>query len=132
MKRGDLFRVHKGNKNDTKDYRTYLIVSRQMLIDIPFPTLICAPVRTKFGGLPTQVEIGIDEGLKHDSAVYCDELIKYSKIHDHKLCRLPLGRQNGGSKRCPLHSIGCRGNAGHVRVAAPGCIADVVLTAFGS
>ena len=27
MKRGDLFRVHKGNKNDTKDYRIYLIVS---------------------------------------------------------------------------------------------------------
>jgi len=79
MMRGDLFRVHKGNKNDAKDYRVYLIVSRQMLIDIQFPTLICAPVRTKFGGLPTQVEVGMDEGLKHDSAVYCDELISIPK-----------------------------------------------------
>ena len=34
MKRGDLFRVYRGNKNDTKDYRIYLIVSRQMLVDI--------------------------------------------------------------------------------------------------
>jgi len=34
---------------------------------------------TKFSGLPTQVEIGMDEGLKHDSAVYCDELISIPK-----------------------------------------------------
>ena len=79
MIRGDLFRIHKGNKNDAKDHRVYLIVSRQMLVDIQFPTLICAPVRTKFGGLPTQVEIGLAEGLKHDSAVYCDELISIPK-----------------------------------------------------
>jgi mRNA interferase MazF len=59
MKRGDLYRVYKGNKDDPKNYRVYLIVSRQILIDSQFPTLICAPVRTKYGGLPTQVEIGV-------------------------------------------------------------------------
>ena len=71
MKRGELYRVYRGNRNDPKDYRVYLIVSRQVLIDSQFPTVICAPIRTNYGGLPTQVEIGINEGLKHDSAIYC-------------------------------------------------------------
>jgi mRNA interferase MazF len=41
--------------------------------------VICAPVYTKYGGLPTQVEVGTDEGLKHDSAVYCDDLVSLPK-----------------------------------------------------
>jgi len=84
MKRGELAnrrfdRVYKGNKNDQKDYRVYLIVSRQVLIDSQFPSVICAPVRTNYGGLPTQVEIDVDEGLKHASAIYCDDLISIPK-----------------------------------------------------
>jgi len=79
MKRGGLYRVYRGNKNDPKDYRVYLIVSRQVLIDTQFPTVICAPIRTNYGGLPTQVETGVNEGLKHDSAIYCDDLISLPK-----------------------------------------------------
>ena len=30
-------------------------------------------------GLRTQVEVGADEGLKHDSAIFCDELISIRK-----------------------------------------------------
>ena len=79
MRRGSLYRVYKGNKNDPKDHRIYLIVSRQVLIDTQFPTVICAPIRTNYGGLHTQVEIGVNEGLKHDSAIYCDDLISLPK-----------------------------------------------------
>ena len=79
MKRGELYRVYKGNKSDSKDYRVYLIVSRQLLIDSQFPTVICAPIRTNYGDLPTQVEVGVNEGLKHDCAVYCDDLISIPK-----------------------------------------------------
>ena len=79
MRRGELYRVYKGSKNDPKDYRVYLIVSRQMLIDSQFPTAICAPIRTNYGNLPTQVEVGINEGLKHDCAIYCDDLISIPK-----------------------------------------------------
>jgi len=32
MRCGELYRVRKGNKNDPKDYRVYLIVSRQLVI----------------------------------------------------------------------------------------------------
>ena len=33
-------------------------------------------------GLSTQVLIGIDEGLKHDSSIHCDELISLPKSAD--------------------------------------------------
>ena len=74
MKRGDFYRVCRGSKYDPKDYRVYLVVSRQEVVDNYFSTVICAPVYSQYDGLPTQVEVGADEGLKHDSAVYCDDL----------------------------------------------------------
>jgi len=79
MKRGDLYRVYRGSKNDPKKQRVYLVVSRQEFIDTAFSTVICAPVYSKYYDLTTQVEIGADEGLKHDSAVYCDALVSISK-----------------------------------------------------
>jgi mRNA interferase MazF len=56
-----------------------LVVSRKLLVDSRFSTVICAPVYSKRDGLPTQVEVGVDEGLKHDSAICCDELISLHK-----------------------------------------------------
>ena len=79
MKRGDLYRVYRGLKYDPKKYRVVLVVSRQELVDNTFTTVICAPVYSKYDGLRTQVEIGVDEGLKHDSAVCCDELYSVEK-----------------------------------------------------
>jgi len=80
MKRGDLYRVRRASKPDPKDHRVYLIVSRQDLINTPFSSVICAPVYSKYrDDITTQVEVGIDEGLKHDSAVYCDALISIQK-----------------------------------------------------
>ncbi|MCL2722742.1 MAG: type II toxin-antitoxin system PemK/MazF family toxin [Treponema sp.] len=80
MRRGDLCRVYKGAKNDPKSHRVFLIVSRQELIDYNFSTVICAPVYSKGDErVPTQVEIGIDEGLKHDSFVFCDDLASIPK-----------------------------------------------------
>ena len=75
MKRGDLYRVYKGSTTDPKRYRVFVIVSRQVLIDSKFSTVICAPIYSSFEGLSSQVSVGIDEGLKHDSSIYCDELI---------------------------------------------------------
>ena len=79
MKRGDLYRVYHGSKHDPKKQRVYLVVSRQGIIDNAFTSVICAPIYSKYDGLPTQVEIGVDEGLKHDSAVYCDALASINK-----------------------------------------------------
>ena len=79
MRRGDLYRVYHGSKYDPKDFRVFVIVSRQEVIDSPFSTVICAPVYSKYNGITTQVEIGVVEGLKHDSAIYCDDLISLHK-----------------------------------------------------
>jgi len=79
MKRGDFYRVYKGNKNDPKSHRVFMVVSRQAVIDSPFSSVICAPVYSKYDDITTQVEVGVEEGLKHDSAIYCDELISFPK-----------------------------------------------------
>ena len=79
MKRGELYRVTLASKTDTKKQRVYIIVSRQELIDSAYSTLVCAPVYTNCEGLSTQVPIGIEEGLKHPSAIRCDELISILK-----------------------------------------------------
>jgi mRNA interferase MazF len=79
MKRGELYRVYRASRIDPKDFRVFVIVSRQVLIDSKFSTVTCAPVYTAYDGLSTQVLIGPEEGLKHDSSIHCDELISIQK-----------------------------------------------------
>ncbi|MBW2428199.1 MAG: type II toxin-antitoxin system PemK/MazF family toxin [Deltaproteobacteria bacterium] len=79
MKRGELYRVQKPSSKDPKKFRVFVIVSRQILIDSRFSTVICAPVYSSYDGLSTQVPVGIEEGLKHDSSIHCDELISLPK-----------------------------------------------------
>ena len=78
MKRGELYRVAHPS-NDPKKFRVFVIVSRQALIDSRFSTVICAPVYTVHDGLASQVAIGVDEGLKHDSSIHCDGLVSLPK-----------------------------------------------------
>lgn len=73
MRRGDIYRVFKPQE-DPKRYRFYVVVSRQELIDSGYSTVICAPVHTNGRSLSTQVAVGLDEGLKHESWVICDNL----------------------------------------------------------
>lgn len=79
MRRGEFYRVRRPSSRDPKKFRVFVIVSRRILIDSRFSTVICAPVYTTFEGLSTQVAVGIDEGLKHDSGIHCDELISLPK-----------------------------------------------------
>ncbi len=78
MKRGELYRVHKPG-GDPKQYRVFVVVSRQVLIDSRFSTVICAPVFSSGEGLSTQVGVGPDEGLKHPSWIMCDNLVSLRK-----------------------------------------------------
>lgn len=79
MRRGDLYRVYKGTLHDPKKFRVFVILSRQVLINSRFSTLICAPIYSSYDGLSTQVRVGIEEGLKHESSIHCDELVSISK-----------------------------------------------------
>ena len=79
MNRGELYRVYKASKTDPKRSRVFAVVSRQVLIESSYSTVICAPIYTAYDGLASQVLVGISEGLKHESSIHCDELVSISK-----------------------------------------------------
>lgn len=79
MRRGDLYRVQRPGGTDPKAFRVFAVVSRQAVIDSRFSTVVCAPVYSARHGLASQVAVGVDEGLKHDSALHCDALVSLPK-----------------------------------------------------
>ena len=79
MRRGDVYLVRRPAAQDSKRQRPFVIVSRQVLNDSKYATVICAPVYSSDAGLASQVPIGPAEGLKHPSAIHCDGLVSLSK-----------------------------------------------------
>jgi len=79
VKRGDLYRVRHSGGRDPKRSRVFAVVGRQTVIDSKFSMVVCAPVLSRRDGLATQVDVGVDEGLKHDSSIHCDALVSISK-----------------------------------------------------
>lgn len=79
MRRGELYRVVHPSARDPKKFRVFVVVSRQVVLDSRFSTVICAPIYTAYDALATQVPVGLDEGLKHESSVHCDELVSLPK-----------------------------------------------------
>ncbi|HEY8183709.1 MAG TPA: type II toxin-antitoxin system PemK/MazF family toxin [Thermoanaerobaculia bacterium] len=71
MKRGELYRVANPSKSDPKRSRVFVVVGRSAAIESRLSTVICAPA--------SQVEVGVEEGLKHSSSIHCDELVSLSK-----------------------------------------------------
>jgi len=83
MRRGEIYRVHHPGDpagSDPKLYRSFVVVSRQVLIDSRFPTVVCAPILTRGHGFSTQVSVGIDEGLRHESWILGDNLVSLRKM----------------------------------------------------
>ena len=78
MKRGELYRVPRP-PGDPKRQRVYVIVSRQKLIESSHSSVICAPIFSDGEGLPTQVSVGPEDGLKHQSWIMCDGLVSFHK-----------------------------------------------------
>ena len=79
MKRGELYRVRHPSANDPRRSRVFVVVGRQTAIDSRFSSVICAPIYSAFHALNSQVLVGVEEGLKHDSAIHCDELVSLPK-----------------------------------------------------
>ena len=93
MKRGELYRVAHPTAQDPKKFRVFVVVSRPVLIDSRFSTVICAPIYTTFDGLASQVPVGPDEGLNHDSSIHCDEIVSLPKTAlTHFVGALPPGK----------------------------------------
>jgi mRNA interferase MazF len=92
VKRGELYRVAHPSQ-DPKKFRVFVIVSRQALIGSRFSTVVCAPIYTIHDGLASQVAVGPEEGLKHDSSIHCDELVSLPKsILTHYIGMLPADK----------------------------------------
>lgn len=79
MRRGELYRVRHPSRRDPKRFRVFVVVSRQVLIDSRFSTVMCAPVYTAYDGLATQVPVSLEEGLVHQSSICCDEVVSLQK-----------------------------------------------------
>jgi mRNA interferase MazF len=79
LNRGELYLVQKPGSRDPRRQRVFVIVSRRALLDTRFSSVICAPVYSRHDGLSTQVPVGVDEGLKSDSSIHCDELVSLPK-----------------------------------------------------
>jgi mRNA interferase MazF len=93
VRRGELYRVRQPASRDPRKFRVFVVVSRQVLIDSRFSTVICAPVFTAYEGLSTQVPLGPGEGMKHECAIHCDELVSLPKsLLTHYIGVLPPGK----------------------------------------
>jgi mRNA interferase MazF len=79
MNRGELYLVRKPGSTDPRKRRVFVVVSRQVLLESKYSTVICAPVYSARSGLTTQVDVGPESGLKHESAIHCDELVSLGK-----------------------------------------------------
>ena len=61
--------------------RPVLVLTRQEVIDL-LHTVMVAPVTSTIHGVPSEVAVGIDEGLKNDSVVNLDHVqtVEKSKL----------------------------------------------------
>ena len=75
MKRGEIYRTQE--KVPERGYKPgfYVVVSRSFIADNEdISTIVCAPVYSEILGLKSEVELGVEDGLTHDSAIRCDFL----------------------------------------------------------
>lgn len=75
-----MYRVRRPGGGDPRGSRVFVVVSRQAVIESRFSTVVCAPVYTRRDGLATQVDVGADDGLRHDSSIHCDALVSLPKV----------------------------------------------------
>jgi mRNA interferase MazF len=93
MNRGELYLVSQPGTTDPRKRRVFVVVSRQVLLDSRFSTVICAPVYSRYDGLSTQVSIGTEEGVKHECSIHCDELVSLAKTRlTHYVGSLPAAK----------------------------------------
>src|SRR5258708_30716310 len=79
LRRGEIYRVRQPQHGHPKKSRCFAVVSRQDLLDSKADRILCAPVNSSGIGLATELDVGIDEGLKHPSVINCDQITRLEK-----------------------------------------------------
>lgn len=78
--RGQVYRVAPPpGKGDPRPARSVVVVSRDTLCASRADKVVCAPINSNADGRSTEVHVGVDEGLKHDCVINCDQLILVPK-----------------------------------------------------
>lgn len=73
MKRGEIYRS--SEKLPERGFKPgfYVVVSRDFVAgNDEIATVVCAPVYSRRLGLRSEVELGVEDGLPHESAIRCD------------------------------------------------------------
>ena len=76
MKRGEIYRSARPEPERGHKPSYYVVVSRDFVArhdDIE--TVICAPIYSEVLGIPTEVVLDVEYGLRHRSAIRCDFLM---------------------------------------------------------
>ena len=95
VRRGEIWTYAFGSPDRT---RPVLVLTRQEVIEL-LRTVMVAPVTSTIRGAPSEVIVGIDEGLKHDSAVNLD--------HVQTVETSRLGRRLGEANAAKMRAV-CR------------------------
>lgn len=79
VKRGEIWLYTFGSPDKR---RPVLVLSRQKAIRL-LRTVLVAPITSSAHGAPSEVQVGIDEGLKHDSVINLDQVqtVDQQKLH---------------------------------------------------
>ena len=81
-------------------WRPVLILTRQQVIGL-LHTVMVAPITSTIHGAPSEVTVGIDEGLKRDSAVNLDHV---QTVEQSRLVRF-IGRVPPGKMQRICHAL---------------------------
>ena len=76
VNRGEIW-LHEFRSPDKR--RPVLVLTRPEVIGL-LSTVMVAPITSTIRGAPSEVGVGIDEGLKHDSAVNLDHVQTVQKV----------------------------------------------------
>jgi mRNA interferase MazF len=81
VKRGEVYQTRERVPERSDKPGFYVVVSRHFIAGSPdISTVICAPVYSQILGIRSEVEIGTNEGLHHQSAIRCDFLMLMSRV----------------------------------------------------
>ena len=84
-----------------------MVLTRQEVIDL-LHTVMVAPVTSTLRGAPSEVRIGIEEGLKHDSVVNLDHVQTVEKARLRRRIGQPGPEKMSAVCRALAVATGCR------------------------
>jgi len=75
VKRGEIYRIREKAPERGHKPGFYVVVSRNFVAENEdISTVICAPIYSETLGLRSEVVLGVEDGLPHQSAIRCDFL----------------------------------------------------------